>query len=200
MHAFAIEHSPARYHADFIAYALAVTTLATWLALRAPADLAWPLLGFALTGLAGWSALEYALQRFVLHGLQPFARWHGEHHRRPAALIGTPTLVSALLFGLLVALPGVLLLGPWRGGALTMGVLAGYLVYATTHHALHHWKLTSPLWQARKFAHARHHHLLQPCCYGVTSGFWDRVLRTGGHKVPRPSTVRVLIPVVRRRG
>ncbi len=145
MHAFAIEHSPARYHADFIAYALAVTTLATWLALRAPADLAWPLLGFALTGLAGWSALEYALHRFVLHGLQPFARWHGEHHRRPAALIGTPTLVSALLFGLLVALPGVLLLGPWRGGALTMGVLAGYLVYATTHHALHHWKLTSPL-------------------------------------------------------
>ncbi len=200
MHAFAIEHSPARYHADFIAYALAVAALATWLALRAPANLAWPLLGFALTGLAGWSALEYALHRFVLHGLQPFARWHGEHHRRPAALIGTPTLVSALLFGLLVALPGVLLLGPWRGGALTMGVLAGYLVYATTHHALHHWKLTSPRWQARKFAHARHHHLLQPCCYGVTSGFWDRVLRTGGHKVPRPSTVRVHIPVVRRRG
>mgnify|MGYP006200213169 CR=1 FL=1 len=43
-------------------------------------------------------------------------------------------------------------------------------------------------------------HLLQPCCYGVTSGLWDRVLRTGGHKVLRPATVRVHIPVVRRRG
>ena len=41
MHAFAIEHSPARYYADFIAYALAVATLAAWLALRAPAGLAW---------------------------------------------------------------------------------------------------------------------------------------------------------------
>ena len=202
MPAFAIEHSPTRYHADFVAYALAIAALSAWLAWRAPAGLAWPLLGFALAGLASWSALEYALHRFVLHGLPPFAGWHAEHHRRPAALIGTPTLVSALMFGLLVALPGVLLLGPWRGGALTLGVLTGYLVYATLHHGLHHWRLTSPWWQARKFAHARHHHLLQPCCYGVTSGFWDRVLRTGGHKVKahRPAAVRVHIPVVRRRG
>lgn len=200
MPAFAIEHSPTRYHADFIAYALAVVALSAWLVLRSPAGLALPLLGFAWAGLASWSALEYVLHRFVLHGLQPFARWHGEHHRRPAALIGTPTLVSALLFGLLVALPGVLLLGPWRGGALTLGVLVGYLVYATVHHALHHWKLTSPWWQARKFAHARHHHLLQPCCFGVTSGLWDRVLRTSGHKVHRTAPVRVHIPVVRRRG
>lgn len=200
MPAFAIEHSCARYRADFIAYAVAVATLAAWLSLRAPTGMVWPLLGFALTGLASWSGLEYGLHRFVLHGLQPFARWHEEHHRRPAALIGTPTLVSALLFGLLVALPGVLLLGPWRGGALTMGVLAGYLVYATTHHALHHWKLTNPWWQARKFAHARHHHLLQPCCFGVTSGFWDTVLRTGGYPARRHTVAPVHIPVVRRRG
>lgn len=200
MPAFAIEHSPARYRADFIAYAVAVAALAAWLALGAPAGLVWPLLGFALAGVATWSALEYALHRFVLHGLQPFARWHSEHHRRPAALIGTPTLVSAPLFGLLVAVPAVWLLGPWRGGALTLGVMAGYLAYASTHHALHHWKLSSPWWQARKFAHARHHHLLQPCCFGVTSGFWDRVLGTAGHPARRRTTTPVHIPVVRRRG
>jgi sterol desaturase/sphingolipid hydroxylase (fatty acid hydroxylase superfamily) len=200
MPAFAIEHSPERYRADFIAYAAAVAALAAWLALRAPAGLVRPLLGFALAGVAIWSVLEYALHRFVLHGLQPFARWHGEHHRRPAALIGTPTLVSAPLFGLLVALPSVWLLGPWRGAALTLGVLAGYLAYASAHHALHHWRLSHPWWQRRKFAHARHHHLLQPCCFGVTSGFWDGVFRTAGHKTQRRAPVRVHIPVVRRRG
>lgn len=200
MPAFAIEHSPARYHADFMVYAVAVVSLAGWLAWQAPGGMGPGLAGLALAGLVAWSALEYALHRFVLHGLQPFSRWHGEHHRRPAALIGTPTLVSAPLFGLLVALPAVWLLGPWRGGALTLGVLAGYLAYASTHHALHHWKLGSPWWQARKFAHACHHHLLQPCCFGVTSGFWDTVLRTGGHPARRRTAAPVHIPVVRRRG
>lgn len=182
MPAFAIEHSPRRYRADFVVYATATASLVIWLALRAPADRALQLMGLALAGVVTWSAIEYGLHRFVLHGLQPFARWHGEHHRRPVALIGTPTLVSAPLFGALVALPAVVALGPWRGAALTMGVLAGYLAYATMHHALHHWRLAHPWWQARKFAHARHHHLLQPCCFGVTTGFWDWVLHTGGHK------------------
>jgi sterol desaturase/sphingolipid hydroxylase (fatty acid hydroxylase superfamily) len=199
MPAFAIEHSPARHRADFIVYGLAVAGLAAWLALRTPEGMAWSLGGLALAGVVLWSALEYALHRFVLHGLEPFARWHLEHHRRPAALIGTPTLVSAPLFGLLVALPAVLVLGPWWGGALTLGVLAGYLAYATVHQALHHDRMVHPWWQARRYAHARHHHLLQPCCFGVTSGFWDRVLRTGGHQVRRKAPARLLIPVVRRR-
>lgn len=201
MPAFNIEHSPARYRADFIFYAFAVVTLTLWLALQTPAGSVGSVAGLALAGVAIWSALEYILHRFVLHALQPFARWHGEHHRRPAALVGTPALLSAPLFGLLVALPAVWLLGPWRGGALTLGVLAGYLAYATMHHALHHWRLAHPWWQARQFAHARHHHLLQPCCFGVTSAFWDRVLRTAGHKAPQQHPpVRTHIPVVRRRG
>jgi sterol desaturase/sphingolipid hydroxylase (fatty acid hydroxylase superfamily) len=200
MPAFSIEHSPARYRADFMAYGLAVATLSGWLTLRAPAGARWSLVALALAGVLLWSALEYGLHRFVLHGLQPFARWHGEHHRRPKALIGTPTLVSAPLFGLLVALPAVLALGPLRGGALTLGVLAGYLAYVAMHHALHHDRMVHPWWQARRFAHARHHHLLQPCCFGVTSGFWDRVLRTSGHKAHRNAPARLHIPVVRRRG
>jgi sterol desaturase/sphingolipid hydroxylase (fatty acid hydroxylase superfamily) len=200
MPAFSIEHSPARYRADFMTYGLAVATLSGWLTLRAPAGARWSLVALALAGVLLWSALEYGLHRFVLHGLQPFARWHGEHHRRPKALIGTPTLVSAPLFGLLVALPAVLALGPLRGGALTLGVLAGYLAYVAMHHALHHDRMVHPWWQARRFAHARHHHLLQPCCFGVTSGFWDRVLRTSGHKAHRNAPARLHIPVVRRRG
>lgn len=200
MPAFAIEHSPARYRADLVVYGLAVAALAGWLTLQAPEGTGWSLVGLALAGVVLWTALEYALHRFVLHGLEPFARWHGEHHRRPKALIGTPTLVSAPLFGLLVALPAVLALEPLRGGALTLGVLVGYLAYVATHHALHHAQMVHPWWQARRYAHARHHHLLQPCCFGVTSGFWDRVLRTSGHSHPRKAPGRLHIPVVRRRG
>ena len=82
MPVFAIEHSTTRYRADFIAYAVAVTALAAWLGLRTPPGLVWFLPALMLAGVASWSALEYALHRFVLHGVQPFARWHGEHHRR----------------------------------------------------------------------------------------------------------------------
>lgn len=93
-------------------------------------------------------------------------------------------------------------LGPWRGDALTLGVLAGcYLAYGAVHHALHHDRMVHPWWQARRYAQARHHHhLLHPCCFGVTSGFWDRVLRTGGHRVRRYAPARLHIPVVRCRG
>ena len=118
------EHSPVAYVLDFVLYSAACLALMGYLWVWAPVGSWGPLAGWALLGAAGWTAREYALHRFVLHGLQPFARWHGEHHRRPAALIGTPTLVSAPLFGLLLALPAVWLLGPWRGGALTLGVLA----------------------------------------------------------------------------
>lgn len=188
-----IEHSPTAHRADVVVYGAAVAGLGAWLGLRAPVGMGLDIVAVAGAGLLAWSTIEYALHRFVLHGLQPFKRWHLEHHRRPLALIGTPTWLSAVLFGGLVGLPAVLGLGPWMGSALTLGVLTGYLAYTLTHHALHHWKLDLDWLQRRRYAHARHHHLLQPCCFGVTSGFWDRVLRTGGHKEP----ARVRIPVRR---
>ena len=184
MHAFAIEHSPARYHADFIAYAVAVAALAAWLALQAPAGLVGPLLGFALAGLASWSALEYALHRFVLHGLPPFAGWHAEHHRRPAALIGTPTLVSASLFLGLVYLPARWALGAWPTAALTLGLLLGYLFYSTVHHAIHHWPLDNAWLRQRKRWHAQHHHVHPVSSYGVTTRLWDGLFHSAASRWP----------------
>ena len=84
MPAFAIEHSPARYRADFMAYGLAVAALdRVGSHLQAPEGTGWSQVGLVLAGVVLWTALEYALHRFVLHGLEPFARWHSEHHRRP---------------------------------------------------------------------------------------------------------------------
>jgi cyclopropane-fatty-acyl-phospholipid synthase len=178
MSALSIEHSSAAYRLDYIVYGMAVFGLSTALVVGTPRELALPVVGMAAAGVVGWSAMEYGLHRFVLHGLQPFSRWHAEHHQRPRALIGTPTLVSAPLFALLVALPALWLWGVWLGMALTLGVLSGYLAYSVVHHGVHHWKSSSPWWKARTLSHARHHHLMQPACFGVTTGFWDGVMRT----------------------
>jgi cyclopropane-fatty-acyl-phospholipid synthase len=188
-----IEHSPTAHRTDVALYGGAVLGLGGFLALRAPTGMGLEIAAWAGAGLLAWSGIEYGLHRFVLHGVQPFKSWHLEHHRRPLALIGTPTWLSAALVGGLVWLPAVTGLGAWPGSGLTLGVLAGYLGYTLTHHALHHWKLDLLWLQRRKHAHARHHHLLQPCCFGVTSSVWDRVLRTVGHKGP----VRQNIPVRR---
>jgi cyclopropane-fatty-acyl-phospholipid synthase len=172
-----LEHSPSAYRADFVLYACAVLVLTTWLLVDGP-QAQWPwLTACVLAGLAGWTAIEYGLHRFVLHGLQPFARWHAEHHRRPMALICAPTLLSGSLIGTLVFLPAWLLGDSWHAQAVTLGVLVGYLAYAVTHHATHHWRADSAWLMQRKRWHALHHQASgrAACCYGVTSGFWDRV-------------------------
>jgi cyclopropane-fatty-acyl-phospholipid synthase len=183
---FSFEHGPAAYRADFIAYGLGVTALAGWSATTAwrgaPADavvaLAWVLAGGVL-----WTALEYALHRGVLHGVEPFRHWHAEHHLRPQARIGSPTLLTAAGFAALVWLPAWALLGPAPAAALTLGVVAGYWAYGLTHHALHHGP-TGPAWlQRRRRWHAVHHAAHRALadgrdsavCFGVTTPFWDRV-------------------------
>jgi cyclopropane-fatty-acyl-phospholipid synthase len=177
---FSIEHSKAAYVADFALYSAAVAGLTLYLILRAPAWQAGELVAVVALGLAVWSLAEYGLHRFVLHGMQPFKRWHAEHHDRPTALICSPTLLSAGLIVLLIFLPMLTLATPLMAVALTLGMLVGYLAYAVTHHATHHWRADSTWLRQRKQWHALHHHGRNPGCYGVTTGFWDRVF--GSHR------------------
>lgn len=181
---FTLEHSRAAYLADFALYGGAVVILAGLLGWQGPPQQQAQLALVALAGLVSWSGIEYVLHRFVLHGIEPFRRWHAEHHRRPTALICAPTVLSGTLIGTLVCLPAWALGGPWFACALTLGVLAGYLGYAVTHHAMHHWRATGTWLQRRKRWHARHHHDAEPGCYGVTSGFWDRCCGTGDDRPP----------------
>jgi sterol desaturase/sphingolipid hydroxylase (fatty acid hydroxylase superfamily) len=176
MDLFSIEHSKAAYCLDFALYALAVVVLASFLVWAGPRDERIQIASLAVIGLASWSAVEYAFHRFVLHGLQPFRRWHAEHHERPRALISAPTILSATLIVTLVFLPMLALGNLWLACALTWGVLTGYLAYAITHHATHHWRADNAWLKERKRWHALHHHRIDPPgCYGVTSSFWDHV-------------------------
>ena len=174
-----LEQSRHAYIADFTFYAAAVLAIAIVLVFYEPAPQRLSLGGIALAGLASWTLIEYLLHRFVLHGLQPFKRWHAEHHDRPTALICTPTVLSASLIVVLVFLPALLLGGVWRASALTLGVLVGYLTYAITHHATHHWRGRAGWMLQRKRLHALHHSAKgQPQCFGVSSALWDHMLGT----------------------
>jgi sterol desaturase/sphingolipid hydroxylase (fatty acid hydroxylase superfamily) len=90
------EHGRVGYLADLVLYAAASASLAMILAVWAPAEQRAVLAIFALAGIAAWTLVEYVLHRFVLHGLQPFRRWHAEHHRRPGATPGRYGVTSAL--------------------------------------------------------------------------------------------------------
>lgn len=216
------EHSPLAYRSDFIVYGLAVLAMAAWLVAGTPRGDIAASLGGVLTGLLLWTALEYVLHRWVLHGLEPFRHWHAVHHQRPQARIGSPTLLTAALFTGLIYLPAQWLASrhpsPLWGSvperALTLGVIAGYLLYSVLHHVLHHVRHNvghhaghhaghqaprpgpprgPARWlQERRRWHAQHHRgqpvdvapgttacavAMPPAsCFGVTSGFWDRVL------------------------
>ena len=198
-----LEHSPVAYRLDFALYGLASAAMATVLLLASPDGRGGSLALWALGGLASWSLAEYALHRYVLHGVQPFKRWHAEHHRRPTALMGSPTAMSALLFATLVAAPAWWLLGAWPALALTFGQVTGYLAYGLTHHATHHAvplkSLQRSAWLARRRRwHAVHHARRGPAVsaqardaltadvrpevsaghFGVSSRWWDDVFGT----------------------
>jgi cyclopropane-fatty-acyl-phospholipid synthase len=175
-----LEHGKIAYGADYVFYGLleVVIALALW---RAGLEERWLFLGsLALLGLGIWTLVEYAMHRYVLHGLQPFSRWHGEHHLRPTALISAPTLLSASLIAVLVFLPALLLFGPVRAGAFLFGFLSGYLGFAITHHAVHHWRAEGSWLRRRKTWHGQHHQARQAGCYGVTSALWDHVFGSTG--------------------
>lgn len=173
MKTIAIEHTRLTYYADFAVYLLAVLLLPGLLwhdtptALRADLPLA------GLAGLLLWTLIEYAMHRFVFHGVEPFQRLHAEHHRRPLALIATPTLVSVVLISVLVWLPATLTGGFWLGSAATLGVTLGYFVYGVIHHGVHHWRAKGAWMRQCKRQHAIHHHNPR-INYGVTMRWWDR--------------------------
>jgi len=177
---FTMEHSKAAYRIDFALYGIAVVLLAAFLLVAGPRGQRLEITVFVGVGLVSWTLIEYALHRFVMHALQPFRRWHAEHHQRPTALICTPTILSATLIATLVFLPTLVLSGNLlRACALTLGVLIGYLFFSITHHAIHHWRANSSWLKHRKRWHALHHHAIGESGYfGVTSVFWDQVFES----------------------
>jgi sterol desaturase/sphingolipid hydroxylase (fatty acid hydroxylase superfamily) len=178
MHPFSLEQGPAALRADFVFYGLLVALLAAGMLWITPGEQAGPAAGWVLAGAALWTLAEYVLHRFVLHGVQPFKRWHGLHHARPLALIATPTLLTAALFALFVFAPAWWLAPSWQGAAVVLGVMLGYLAYIVTHHVVHHAHGGGRWLRQHKRWHALHHKAGSQACYGVSLALWDHVFRS----------------------
>ena len=180
------EYSSTTYWLDFALQGAAVLALSAVLLVAGPRSESLRLAAFLLLGLASWTAIEYGMHRFLFHGVQPFRRWHEEHHRRPAALIGTPTLLSTVAIGGLVFLPVLWLEDMWTSCSLTLGLLIGYFIYGIVHHATHHWRCRSAWLRNCRRRHAHHHRTGSTGNFGVTSAFWDVVFGTSNARPVAP--------------
>jgi sterol desaturase/sphingolipid hydroxylase (fatty acid hydroxylase superfamily) len=174
-----VKLAPISYYSDFVAYPVLIVTLAAVaLADSRFSGALWWLVIFG-SAVAAWTLLEYALHRLVFHHLPVIRDMHEEHHVNESALIGTPVWLSLTAHVLLAFLPLLMLGGFALASAVSTGLMTGYLWYAFTHHAIHHWHPSHAGYLYRlKQRHALHHHVDSHGNFGVTTVFWDTVFGT----------------------
>ncbi len=159
----------------------------TWRAFTAGGESALSWLGIFLSGVLGWTLLEYGLHRGIFHfpydeksPLQSDLGFliHGIHHDYPwdpDRLVMPPT-VSALIAGILW-FPAKWLLGA-HVFAWFSGLVAGYVWYDLTHYYLHHAVPTTALGKWMRKYHLVHHFATPEVRYGITTPLWDYVFGT----------------------
>lgn len=163
-----------------------------------------------VAGLVIWTLTEYVVHRFVFHvdhatmeevtrivasvgpGEPVFPALktlkqrhyfiaHGVHHDFPndSRRLVMPPLISiplAVIFYFVFRL----LFGAAAAPAVLAGMVVGYLIYDTTHYAVHHWRLHGRVTLYLKKHHFRHHYQNPDQDYGVSSPLWDIIFRTWG--------------------
>jgi sterol desaturase/sphingolipid hydroxylase (fatty acid hydroxylase superfamily) len=167
-----------------------------------------PVAGYALLGVLLWTPFEYFAHRFLFHagptietevrdivsGLDPgepalrhmrtlrqrhYFVAHGVHHDFPndtRRLVMPPSVSIPLAAVFFLLFRGIA--GPATGAALFAGFVAGYLAYDTTHYAVHHFSLHSPVMLFLKKHHYRHHYNDSTRDFGVSSPLWDMLMGT----------------------
>ncbi len=163
---------------------------------------------FAVAGAALWTVIEYFGHRFFFHAgprietevreivgalpsgepalrhMKTFRQRHyfiahGVHHDFPndtKRLVLPPSVSVPLAVAFYFLFRG--LLGPGLGVAMYGGFLAGYVVYDTTHYAVHHFSLHNRWMLYLKKHHFRHHYGDSTRDFGVTSPLWDMIMGT----------------------
>jgi sterol desaturase/sphingolipid hydroxylase (fatty acid hydroxylase superfamily) len=138
-----------------------------------------------LTGMLFWTLFEYTMHRWVFHWVAESERarkfvyiMHGNHHHYPRdreRLFMPPVpsiIISSAIFGIMYLLMGT------NAYVFFPGFLLGYLIYGTTHYAIHAWnppmKWMKPLWRN----HHLHHYKDEQKGFGVSTTIWDRVFGT----------------------
>jgi sterol desaturase/sphingolipid hydroxylase (fatty acid hydroxylase superfamily) len=135
------------------------------------------LVGF---GFVCWTLAEYLVHRFVFHHFPIFVDLHRAHHDSPRALIGSPTILTALAFYCFAYWPASELEGHNSAASWLAGLMFGYVCYVTVHYLVHQ-NIGDAFHPIRKLKrqHAIHHHNREgKYNFGVITLFWDRVFGT----------------------
>lgn len=145
---------------------------------QASSDLA-AAMSWCAAGLLGYSFVEYAFHRWVLHG--PLTRDHKLHHLEPFAPLAMPFstgLCAHTTVLVLLSLP----MGLDLALCVTLGTSIGYALYAQVHELIHR----DPDLARRLMPRIYRHHMLHhrngsggdEHNFGVLTTFWDRLFGT----------------------
>lgn len=166
------------YFGDFFAIPVLVALFVA-LAYAAHGVAAAPKFLFAVVlGAVAWTLVEYFVHRYVYHQAPLLSPLHDLHHQTPGAFIGVPSFISSALVVAGGYLPFAAIDRVFAGG-FTSGLLVGYAIYMTIHHAVHHWDIRPGDWLYE--ARNRHmaHHYRDGMFFGITTGLWDTAFGTG---------------------
>lgn len=172
-----------------VLYSLYALTTLAWALAR---ETRWVSLGFFAAGVAAWTAVEYWVHRYILHGRFPdgpglfdrflhkyFDHLHLEHHKRPwdgnhisGTIKDTGPVVAALVL--------LSYLAPIHSMPLFVaGLLQAYIAEEWIHHSVHFCSFRGLYFQYIKRHHLYHHSPKGTHVgYGLTSGGWDVVCGT----------------------
>jgi len=145
-----------------------------------------PALYVISAGVFAFSFVEYCFHRWLFHGSAPiFEEGHHRHHELPLGHDSLPFFLPPLA---MIGLAGLLsLAGPGAVALLfTGGFAAGYAAYGLSHTVIHRMRFQNVVIRRWAAAHHIHHH--HPGSnFGVTSPFWDIVMRTRYRRAPKDS-------------
>jgi len=165
------------YYADFLLGPLAIAITILWLFATTRTIAPKVFASSLMAGALAWSFIEYAIHRWIFHGLGRFKKQHRVHHIHSAEYIGASSLTTSAIFCVLfLALTGVF--GSVIGTGLFVGILAGYMAYLTLHDLFHHAIPSGGGWVWALYLNHEWHHKRFKTNYGVTSPFWDIVFGT----------------------
>ncbi|HHH28142.1 MAG TPA: hypothetical protein ENK57_07325 [Polyangiaceae bacterium] len=138
----------------------------------------------AAAGVAGWSASEYLIHRFLGHEWakkhrNAFSVEHVKHHATTSYFAPSwKKGLAAVAASAVMAPVTSLLLGRRAGLAFTAGYVTMYLTYEVLHRRAHTHAPTGPYSRWVRRNHFAHHFMSPKDNHGVTSPFWDHVFGT----------------------
>ena len=137
----------------------------------------WEYVFLSLSGVFGWTFVEYWFHRFPYHhGHNKFVMGHLMHHEAPKARIGIPYYITAVGYLSLYYLLSMFI-DPARLAVFMAFFAIGYIAYCGIHHGTHHWAFKNRLFKLMKAHHIVHHHHPDKN-FAITFPPWDLVFRT----------------------